>query len=96
MEKPINHRYQEIEAFPQVLNKKMWNWSTRMVLQEAREPHGGNGRFFTFQIDQRGIGWARKTLRGHENWLSEWVPKAQRKPVSTSSNDDVKYDDSGS
>ena len=38
LERPVIHRYQEIEAFPQALNNsQMWNWSTRLFLHDARQ-----------------------------------------------------------
>ncbi|KAG1787250.1 heat shock protein 70 family, partial [Suillus plorans] len=38
LEKPMVHRYKEIESFPQALNNSQkWNWSTRLFLTQARE-----------------------------------------------------------
>lgn len=77
MEKPIIHRYQEIEAFPQALNNsQMWNWSTRLFLTDARQN-------LTAELEaDLPSKWSRdeldaleKTLKEHETWLNEWVEK---------------------
>ena len=77
LEKPIIHRYQEIEAFPQTLNNsQMWNWSTRLFLQEARTnltneiSQGLPSKWTKDELDN-----LERTLRDHERWLSEWVEK---------------------
>ncbi|KAF8345169.1 Hsp70 protein-domain-containing protein [Amanita rubescens] len=80
MERPIIHRYQEIEAFPQALNNsQMWNWSTRLFLQEARqnltaEEEAGQPTKWT-KDELEGL---EKTLRKHEGWLNEWVEKQKK------------------
>ncbi|KAF8346739.1 heat shock protein 70 family [Amanita rubescens] len=80
MERPIIHRYQEIEAFPQALNNsQMWNWSTRLFLQEARqnitaEEEAGQPSKWT-KDELEGL---EKTLREHEGWLNEWVEKQKK------------------
>ena len=80
MERPIIHRYQEIEAFPQALNNsQMWNWSTRLFLQEARqnltaEEEAGKPSKWTKE-ELEGL---EKTLREHEGWLNEWVEKQKK------------------
>ncbi|KAF8346262.1 Hsp70 protein-domain-containing protein [Amanita rubescens] len=80
MERPIIHRYQEIEAFPQALNNsQMWNWSTRLFLQEARqnltaEEEAGQPSKWT-KDELEGL---EKTLRKHEGWLNEWVEKQKK------------------
>jgi len=86
LEKPIIHRYQEIEAFPQALNNsQMWNWSTRLFLQEARTnltlETAANlpSKWTSQELDA-----LEKTLREHEAWLSEWVEKQK----SVRSNED--------
>jgi hypoxia up-regulated 1 len=77
MEKPIIHRYQEIEVFPQALNNsQMWNWSTRLFLTEARQN-------LTAEIEaDLPSKWTKdeldaleKTLKEHETWLNIWVEK---------------------
>ena len=80
MERPIIHRYQEIEAFPQALNNsQMWNWSTRLFLQDARqniteeEAAGMPSKWTREELD--GL---EKTLREHEAWLNEWVEKQKK------------------
>lgn len=77
MEKPIIHRYQEIEAFPQALNNsQMWNWSTRLFLTEARQNLTAE-----FEADlpskwtKEELDGLEKTLKDHESWLNEWVEK---------------------
>ncbi|KAM6493377.1 Heat shock protein 70 family [Amanita muscaria] len=80
LERPIIHRYQEIEAFPQALNNsQMWNWSTRLFLQEARqnvtaeEEVGQPSKWTNEELD--GL---EKALREHEAWLNEWVEKQKK------------------
>ena len=77
LEKPIIHRYQEIEAFPQVLNNsQMWNWSTRMFLQEARlNLTAETAASLPSKWTKEELDGLEKTLREHESWLSEWVEK---------------------
>ncbi|EAU87647.1 hypothetical protein CC1G_09108 [Coprinopsis cinerea okayama7 len=83
LEKPIIHRYKEIEAFPEVLNNSQRiNWSTRLFLHEARQN-------LTHEIEndlpskytQEELDSLEKTLKEHESWMEEWVPK-QRKTKS--------------
>jgi len=77
MEKPIIHRYQEIEAFPQALNNsQMWNWSTRLFLQEARQNlTEETAASLPSKWTKEELDGLEKTLREHEAWLSEWVEK---------------------
>ncbi|CAK5271169.1 unnamed protein product [Mycena citricolor] len=77
LERPIIHRYKEIEAFPQALNSsQMWNWSTRLFLLDAREnltaeaEAGLPSKWTKDELD--GL---EKTLKEHEAWLGEWVEK---------------------
>jgi len=84
LERPIVHRYQEIEAFPQALNNsQMWNWSTRLFLQEAREnvtveaAAGLPSKWTKEELD--GL---EKALREHESWLHEWVEKQKSVKMS--------------
>lgn len=77
LEKPIIHRYQEIEAFPQALNNsQMWNWSTRLFLHEARQNLTAEiaadlpSKWTKEELDS-----LEKSLKEHEAWLSEWVEK---------------------
>ena len=83
MEKPIIHRYQEIEAFPQVLNNsQMWNWSTRLFLQEARQNlTAETAASLPSKWTKEELDGLERTLREHESWLSEWVEK--QKSVNT-------------
>ncbi|KAI0830309.1 actin-like ATPase domain-containing protein [Trametes gibbosa] len=84
LERPIVHRYKEIEEFPKALNNsQMWNWSTRLFLTEAkanltRELEAAvtgtgatqPGRFTKEELDE-----LERTLKEHESWLNEWVEK---------------------
>jgi hypoxia up-regulated 1 len=77
LEKPVIHRYKEIEAFPQALNNsQMWNWSTRLFLTEARR------NFTAEQEADLPSKWTKdeldaleKSLKEHESWLNRWVEK---------------------
>ncbi|PPQ80345.1 hypothetical protein CVT25_003628 [Psilocybe cyanescens] len=77
LEKPIIHRYQEIEAFPQALNNsQMWNWSTRLFLQEARQNLTAEiAADLPSKWTKDELDGLERTLREHEAWLSEWVEK---------------------
>ncbi|KDR78342.1 hypothetical protein GALMADRAFT_64912 [Galerina marginata CBS 339.88] len=77
LEKPIIHRYQEIEAFPQALNNsQMWNWSTRLFLTEARQNlTAETAAELPSKWTKEELDGLEKTLREHEAWLSEWVEK---------------------
>ncbi|KIK64926.1 hypothetical protein GYMLUDRAFT_39330 [Collybiopsis luxurians FD-317 M1] len=77
LEKPIIHRYQEIEAFPHALNNsQMWNWSTRLFLGEARQNLTREteadlpSKWTSEELD--GL---EKALKEHETWLNIWVEK---------------------
>lgn len=80
LERPIVHRYQEIEAFPQALNiSQMWNWSTRLFLTEAHEnltveAEAGLPSKWT----KEELAALEKTLKEHESWLHEWVEKQKK------------------
>lgn len=77
LERPIVHRYKEIEAFPQVLNNsQMWNFHSRMWLTEAKqnltkEEEGGLPSKWTSEE----LASLEKTLKEHEVWLDMWVEK---------------------
>ncbi|KAI3608795.1 hsp70 family chaperone lhs1 [Moniliophthora roreri] len=77
LERPVIHRYQEIEQFPQALNNsQMWNWSTRLFLTEAKanltaeEAAGLPSKWTKDELDA-----LEKTLKEHETWLNIWVEK---------------------
>ena len=77
LERPIVHRYKEIEEFPKALNNsQMWNWSSRMFLTEAKlnmtkELEAGQPTKYTKEeLDE-----FEKVLKDHESWLNEWVEK---------------------
>ena len=86
MEKPIIHRYKEIEAFPQALNNsQMWNWSTRLFLTEARQNFTAEQEAdlpSKWTVDE--LDALEKTLKEHESWLHRWVEKQK----SVKSNED--------
>ncbi|KAF9481579.1 actin-like ATPase domain-containing protein [Pholiota conissans] len=77
LEKPIIHRYQEIEAFPQALNNsQMWNWSTRLFLHEARQNLTAEiAADLPSKWTKEELDGLERTLKEHEAWLSEWVEK---------------------
>lgn len=77
LEKPIIHRYKEIEVFPQALNNsQMWNWNTRLFLTEARQNLTAEqeadlpSKWTKEELDS-----LEKTLKEHETWLHKWVEK---------------------
>jgi hypoxia up-regulated 1 len=80
LERPIIHRYQEIEAFPQALNiSQMWNWSTRLFLTDAYEnltTEAEAGQQSKWTKDE--LEGLEKTLKEHEAWLHEWVEKQKK------------------
>ncbi|KAJ7270749.1 Hsp70 protein-domain-containing protein [Mycena haematopus] len=77
LERPIIHRYKEIEAFPQALNNsQMWNWSTRLFLQEARENMTIEAAAeLPSKWTKEELDTLEKALKEHETWLNEWVEK---------------------
>ena len=84
LERPIAHRYNEIEEFPKALNNsQMWNWSSRLFITEAKqnltaEAEGGPPARYT----QAEIDALEKTLKEHETWLAEWVAKQRQVPMN--------------
>ncbi|KAH8079815.1 heat shock protein 70 family [Cristinia sonorae] len=79
IERPVIHRYKEIEEFPKALNSsQMWNWSTRLFLTEAHQnltasledPNAPPSKYTREELDA-----LEKTLREHEAWLHEMVEK---------------------
>ena len=84
LERPIAHRYKEIEEFPKALNSsQMWNWSSRLFITEAKqnltaEAEGGPPARYT----QAEIDALEKTLKEHEAWLGEWVAKQRQVPMN--------------
>ncbi|KAJ6463417.1 Hsp70 protein-domain-containing protein [Mycena sanguinolenta] len=77
LERPIIHRYKEIEAFPQALNNsQMWNWSTRLFLTEARENMTIEAAAeLPSKWTKEELDALEKSLKEHETWLNEWVEK---------------------
>jgi hypoxia up-regulated 1 len=80
LEKPIVHRYKEIEAFPQALNtSQKWNWSTRLFLTEARENvtadaiAGVPSKWTSEELDA-----LEKALQEHEVWLNNGVERQKK------------------
>jgi hypoxia up-regulated 1 len=77
LERPIVHRYKEIEAFPQALNSsQMWNWSTRLFLNEATANLTAEAAAdLPSKWTKEELDALEKTLKEHETWLNEWVEK---------------------
>ncbi|KIK97251.1 hypothetical protein PAXRUDRAFT_825149 [Paxillus rubicundulus Ve08.2h10] len=80
LERPIVHRYKEIEAFPEVLNNSQkWNWSTRLFLTEARSNLTAEAvadlpsKWTSEELDA-----LEAALKGHEVWLNDGVEKQKR------------------
>ena len=84
LERPIVHRYKEIEEFPKALNNsQMWNWSSRLFITDAKqnltaEAEGGPPARYT----QAEVDALEKTLKEHEAWLAEWVAKQRQVPIN--------------
>lgn len=80
MERPIIHRYQEIEQFPQALNNsQLWNWNTRLFLTEAKanltaEEEADLPSKWTAEE----LLSLEKTLKEHETWLNTFVEKQKK------------------
>jgi len=54
----------------------MWNWSTRLFLQEARQNLTAEiAADLPSKWTKEELDGLEKTLRDHESWLSEWVEK---------------------
>lgn len=78
LERPIQFRYTEIEAFPSILNNSQRiNWMTRMFITEAHknltmelQPDGIPAAYTAQEIDDLEV-----KLKEHEKWLAEWVEK---------------------
>ncbi|TDL26892.1 actin-like ATPase domain-containing protein [Rickenella mellea] len=77
LERPVQHRYREIDAFPETLNNSQkWNFATRMFLVEAKanltaeEEADLPSKWTRAEIEN-----LEKTLKEHEGWLNEWVEK---------------------
>lgn len=86
LERPIIHRYKEIEEFPKALNvSQMWNWSTRLFITEAQqnitrdETEGLPAKYTKEEIAS-----LEKLLIEHETWLNLGVEKQK----ATAFNDD--------
>ncbi|KAL0578059.1 lumenal Hsp70 protein [Marasmius crinis-equi] len=80
LERPIIHRYQEIEQFPQALNNsQMWNWSTRLFLTEARQNLTAEEEAdLPSKWTREELTSLEKTLKEHETWLNTWVEKQKK------------------
>jgi hypoxia up-regulated 1 len=78
------HRYQEIEAFPQALNmSQMWNWSTRLFLNDARENLTMEEKAdLPSKWSKEELDGLEKTLKEHEVWLNHWVEKQKSVPMN--------------
>ncbi|KAH7882234.1 Hsp70 protein-domain-containing protein [Phlebopus sp. FC_14] len=80
LERPIVHRYKEIEAFPEALNNSQkWNWSTRLFLAEARTnlttETAANlpSKWTVEELDA-----LEAALKEHEVWLNDGVERQKR------------------
>lgn len=80
LEKPIVHRYKEIESFPQALNNSQkWNWSTRLFLSQAKENitadaiAGVPSKWTSQELDA-----LEKALKEHESWLHDGVERQKK------------------
>ncbi|KAG2117711.1 Hsp70 protein-domain-containing protein [Suillus clintonianus] len=80
LEKPIVHRYKEIESFPQALNNSQkWNWSTRLFLTQARENvtadaiAGVPSKWSSQELDA-----LETALKEHEAWLHDGVERQKK------------------
>ncbi|KAL5498189.1 LHS1 [Sanghuangporus vaninii] len=78
LERPIQFRYKEIEAFPSAFNESQRiNFITNLFLTEARKnltmelTPGGLPAYHTAGE----LSALEKSLREHESWLNEWVEK---------------------
>ncbi|KAK7055392.1 actin-like ATPase domain-containing protein [Favolaschia claudopus] len=80
LERPIIHRYKEIEAFPQALNNsQMWNWSTRLFLEEATQNLTAEAAAdLPSKWTKDELLALEKSLKEHETWLNEWVEKQKK------------------
>ncbi|KAG9310975.1 Hsp70 protein-domain-containing protein [Chiua virens] len=84
LEKPIIHRYKEIEEFPQALNNSQkWNWSTRLFLTDARANLTAEAaadlpsKWTSEELDVLEV-----ELKEHEVWLNDGVEKQKRTPIN--------------
>ncbi|KAI0772399.1 actin-like ATPase domain-containing protein [Trametes elegans] len=84
LERPIVHRYKEIEEFPVALNNsQMWNWSTRLFLTEAKQnltreaETGAAGRYTKEELDE-----LERALKEHEVWLNEGVERQKARQMN--------------
>lgn len=84
LERPVIHRYQEIEAFPHALNSsQMWNWSTRLFLAEARANlTAEQAADLPSKWTKEELDGLEKTLKEHETWLNIWVEKQKSVPMN--------------
>ncbi|KAL4077708.1 heat shock protein 70 family [Scleroderma citrinum] len=80
LERPVVHRYKEIEDFPEALNNSQkWNWSTRLFLADARanltaEASAGiPSKWTAEELDA-----LETALKEHEVWLNDGIEKQKR------------------
>ncbi|KAF8547314.1 actin-like ATPase domain-containing protein [Imleria badia] len=84
LERPIVHRYKEIEDFPEALNNSQkWNWSTRLFLAEARANLTAEAaadipsKWTSGELDA-----LEAALKEHEIWLNDGVERQKRTPMN--------------
>ena len=77
LERPIQFRYKEIEAFPSALNNSQRvNWMSRIFITEARtnltaeQENDLPSKWTVEEIDS-----FEASLKDHEAWIYEWVDK---------------------
>ena len=84
LERPIVHRYKEVEEFPEVLNNSQkWNWSTRLFLSEARANLTAEAaadlpsKWTSEELDA-----LEAALKEHEVWLNDGVERQKHMPMN--------------
>lgn len=83
LERPIVHRYKEIEEFPKALNNsQMWNWSTRLFITEAKQnltAEENGDPDIVAKVTKEEIADLEAKLKEHETWLNIGVEKQKSK-----------------
>lgn len=84
LERPIIHRYKEIEDFPATLNNSQkWNWSTRLFLTEARANLTAEAAAnIPSKWTSEDLDVLEAALKAHEVWLDDGVEGQKRTPMN--------------
>lgn len=84
LERPIMHRYKEIEDFPEALNNSQkWNWSTRLFLVEARANLTAEAAAdVPSKWTSQELNGLETALKEHEVWLNDGVERQKRMPMN--------------